>query len=59
MTASELFELQVSALSTLELDLSLARDKRVYLAYVAARIGQGANGDLERRLAELRKELSL
>lgn len=57
--AAELFDLIASALATLEVDDTTDSGKRIYLAYVASRIGQGHNGPLERRLAVLRKELSL
>jgi hypothetical protein len=61
MTSAELFDLITSALATLEPDLSTERGKRVYLAYTASRIGQVGGEDrvLERRLSELRKDLSL
>ena len=59
MTAPELFDLITSALAPLELDQSNERDQRIYLAYVASRIGQGHDGPLERRLATLRKELGV
>lgn len=59
MNPAELFELISTALASLELDQSQERDKRIYLAYLASRIGQGQNGPLERRLAVLRKELRI
>jgi hypothetical protein len=59
MSPAELFELISSALAPLELDQSRERDQRIYLAYLASRIGQGQNGPLERRLAQLRQELGL
>lgn len=59
MTSAELFELIAGALAPLELDQSQERDQRIYLAYLASRIGQGQNGPLERRLAVLRKELRI
>lgn len=59
MTSEALFELITSALSPLELDLNSDRDKRVYLAYIAARAGLGHDGTLEGRLNRLRKEMKL
>jgi uncharacterized protein (DUF1499 family) len=59
MTHEQLFELISSALSGVDLDLEQDRDKRIYVAYLASRIGQGDDGALERRLAQMRKELSL
>lgn len=59
MTSQELFELITSALAPLTLDLSSERDKRIYLAVLAARQGQGHDGAVERRLEQLREELGL
>ena len=59
MTPVELFTLISDALAPLDMDQTRERDKRIYIAYLASRIGQGQNGALERRLVELRKELHL
>lgn len=59
MKPTDLFVLVAAALAPLDLDLRKDRDKRVYLAYVAARVGAGENGALERRLTKLRGELGL
>lgn len=56
---AELFDVITSALATLEVDESTDAGKRIYLAYVASRMGQGHNGPLERRLAALRQELGI
>jgi hypothetical protein len=56
---SELFAVIAAALSPLDLDVEQNRDKRIYAAYVAARIGMGANDTLSRRLEQLRQELGI
>lgn len=60
MTASaELFAVIASALSPLDPDISQDRGKRIYLAYVTARVGMGEDGTLEERMTELRTELGI
>jgi hypothetical protein len=55
----ELFRLIAAALAPIELDLDSRRDRRVYAAYVAARVAQEPDVALERRLDALRGELGL
>lgn len=57
MTPAEIFELIVAALGGLTPDLTTDLGKRVYLAYLAARAGQGES--VEPRFTELRAELGL
>lgn len=57
MTPAEIFELIVAALEGLTPDYTTDLGKRVYLAYLAARAGQGVEPG--RRFFELRAELEL
>lgn len=59
MTARQAVELIADALRPVPLDVSTADGKRVLVAYLAARIAQGADGAIERRLADLRRELGI
>jgi hypothetical protein len=59
MTSAELFALIADALVDLDINQETEQGKRIYLAYLASRIGQGQNGPLERRLAQLRKEINI
>lgn len=55
----ELFDLIVEALGPLDPNTQTATGKRIYLAYLAGRLGQGANDVLSRRFAGLRRELGI
>lgn len=59
MTHEQLFALISSALSGVDLDLAQDRDKRIYVAYLASRLGEGGDGALEHRLEQMRKDLGL
>lgn len=59
MKPEELFAVIAAALGDLSLDQSTDRGKRIYLAYVAARVGMGINGALEERMVELRTQLGI
>lgn len=59
MSAEELFEVIDRALADLPMDLDDERGRRVYAAYLAARVGLGQDGPLLRRLEHLREDLGL
>jgi hypothetical protein len=59
MTAQAEFELIVAALKDVPMDRDTDTGRRLYLAYLTARRGSGADSILERWIAELRDELSL
>lgn len=59
MSPEEAFALIVAALEPLNLDLSKTADRRVYVAYLTARLGRGEDSGLAHRLVQLRSELGL